>query len=108
MKVANLLQNLPNPSSKEQVLTLVQSAGVVVERIVSHGHTSPADGWYDQDRYEWVMVVCGAARLLFEDGGEVFLAAGDHLIIPAHCRHKVSWTDAGQPTVWLAVFYDAP
>jgi len=31
------------------------------------------------------------------------LGAGDWLHLPAHCRHRVVWTDAAQPTIWLAV-----
>ena len=31
--------------------------------------------------------------------------AGDHVTIPAHTKHKVSWTDPTQETIWLAVFY---
>ena len=33
------------------------------------------------------------------------LKSGDHLHIPAHTRHRVVSTDAGEPTVWLAVDY---
>jgi cupin 2 domain-containing protein len=33
------------------------------------------------------------------------LSPGDHVIIPAHVRHRVEWTDAEHPTVWLAVHY---
>ena len=106
MQVANIFAGLPERLPEEQVLPLVQGAGLVVKRIVSQGHKSPAHGWYDQEQHEWVMVVCGAARLLFADGGEVSLASGDHLTIPAHCRHKVRWTDPDQHTVWLTVFYD--
>ena len=33
-----------------------------IERIVSRGHASPEDFWYDQEENEWVMVVKGTAR----------------------------------------------
>ena len=33
------------------------------------------------------------------------LKPGDYVHIPAHARHRVAWTDAAQPTVWLAVHY---
>jgi cupin 2 domain-containing protein len=33
------------------------------------------------------------------------MAPGDWLAIPAHDRHRVTWTDPGQDTVWLAVHY---
>jgi cupin 2 domain-containing protein len=35
----------------------------------------------------------------------VALQPGDHLIIPAHRRHRVEWTHPDQPTVWLALHY---
>jgi cupin 2 domain-containing protein len=25
--------------------------------------------------------------------------------IPAHRRHRVEWTDPGQPTIWLGLHY---
>ena len=31
------------------------------------------------------------------------LAPGDYVEIPPHVRHRVEWTDADEPTVWLAV-----
>jgi hypothetical protein len=30
---------------------------VRIERIISHGHASPADFWYDQPQHEWVIVL---------------------------------------------------
>ena len=30
------------------------------------------------------------------------LAPGDYVLIPPHVRHRVEWTDADEPTVWLA------
>jgi len=35
------------------------------------------------------------------------LKPGDHVSIPAHCRHRVEWTATGEPTIWLAVHYAA-
>ncbi|TFH84651.1 cupin, partial [Billgrantia azerbaijanica] len=49
----------------------------------------------------------GRAVLAFEQGDDVALAPGDHLTIPAHCRHRVKWTDPQQATLWLAVHYSA-
>ena len=33
------------------------------------------------------------------------LRPGDYLLIPAHCRHRVEWTDPEQKTVWLALHF---
>lgn len=107
IEVINLLRGLPDASGGEVFERLAGDGGVMIERIVSHGQCSPESGWYDQPNHEWVMLLEGAARLAFENGSEVELAPGDALDIPAHCRHRVSWTLPNKPTVWLAVHYPA-
>lgn len=83
------------------------SPGVRIERIVSRGHRSPDDFWYDQDELEWVLLVSGRARLQLEGQTDLIeLTAGDYLEIPAHLKHRLQWTDPNQDTVWLAVFCD--
>jgi cupin 2 domain-containing protein len=91
---------------EERFDTLVESDHVHIERIVSKGHTSPEQGWYDQQRNEFVLVLKGAARLEFEDGRVENMGPGDWLDIPAHAKHRVAWTDESQETVWMAVHYD--
>lgn len=103
---ANLLTDLPEKLQEECFDTLVDAGNVTVERIVSRGHTSPASDWYDQSRHEWVVVLKGKGVVVFEDGEEATLGPGDHLAIPAHCRHRVAWTAPDEDTVWLAVHYD--
>jgi len=76
-----------------------------VERIVSRGHTSPAEGWWDQTQHEWILVLQGSGVLLFADGREITLSPGDYLYIPARDQHKVVATDPDQETIWLAVFW---
>ena len=80
-----------------------------VERIVSHGHVSPEGFWFDQDQQEWAAVLQGEAELEFEDGPNgrresLRLLAGDWVLIPAHARHRVTYTSADPPCVWAAVF----
>ncbi|USH05581.1 cupin domain-containing protein [Grimontia kaedaensis] len=104
-KQGNLLKTLPNARNHEVFEDLIKHPFVRIERIVSRGQTSPETGWYDQEESEWVVVLQGNAELTFENGESVSLEAGDHLNIPAHTRHKVSWTDPERETVWLAVFY---
>lgn len=99
--IFNLLAELPAAGAQEQFDTLCETRGARIERIVSHGHASPPDFWYDQAHDEWVMVLQGEATLGFEGGAGVLLNAGDSLCIPAHCRHRVISTS--QNTVWLAV-----
>lgn len=103
----NLFGDLPTRSENELVATLVTAPGIRIERIVSTGQASPPDFWYDQDWAEWVLVVSGSAAVLFEGDPEPHpMTAGDYLLIPAHRRHRVEWTDAAVPTVWLAVHFD--
>jgi cupin 2 domain-containing protein len=100
----NLFANLPQNVPDELIETLVAARHVRIERIVSTGHTSPAGFWYDQAEHEFVVLLCGAARLRFEDD-EVELMPGAYLTIPAHRKHRVDWTDPTQPTIWLAIHY---
>jgi cupin 2 domain-containing protein len=83
-----------------------RAPGVRIERIVSTGQATPEGQWYDQETDEWVLVVDGAARLRIEgEEADRELAAGDWVLLPAHCRHRVTWTQAEPPTIWLAVHF---
>jgi len=105
--MANLFSDLPDDLSKEVVEILAQGKNVRIERIVSHGESSPKDFWYDQDQAEWIVVLKGEAKLEIDgDNGSIHLKVGDHLLIPAHQRHRVEWTMPNEPTIWLAMFYD--
>ncbi|MBR9789566.1 MAG: cupin domain-containing protein [Vibrionaceae bacterium] len=101
----NLFKDLPNDVSEETFEDLLCHENLRIERIVSHGQNSPEHGWYDQTEHEWVLVLKGAGELTFENGSVKHLEAGDHVNIPAHTKHKVSWTDPNQETIWLAIFY---
>jgi cupin 2 domain-containing protein len=105
MLPANLLHPLPAPQANENTAILARGDGMRIERIVSHGHCSPAGFWYEQEENEWVSVLSGAARLRFADGRTLDMKPGDQVDIPAGQRHRVEWTASDVPTVWLAVFY---
>jgi cupin 2 domain-containing protein len=100
----NLFSDIPESLPDELTTVLHEGHGGRVERIVSLGHRSPDGFWYDQPEEEWVMVLKGAARLEFERGF-VEMREGDWITIPAHRKHRVAWTTADEPTVWLAVFF---
>ncbi|MGF1688158.1 cupin domain-containing protein [Photobacterium japonica] len=105
-KVANVFTMIPDVLPQELMEDIVSGQQMRIERIVSKGHTTPSDEWYDQDEHEWVMVLQGQGRIVFEEGTrEVELGVGDHINIPAHQRHRVSWTTPDTETIWLAVFY---
>lgn len=105
MKAINLFADIPSHLPAEVVQTLVSAPSVRIERIVSHGHVSPPDFWYDQDQNEWVVVLKGSASVRFEGEESIALNPGDSLSIPAHRRHRVEWMTPDEPTVWLAVHY---
>jgi len=103
---SNIFDEIKERATDEQVGTLLESAGVRIERIVSHGHASPSGFWYDQEQNEWVMVLKGSARIFFEaEQQPVEMKAGDFLDIPAHKKHRIEWTTPDEPTIWLAVHY---
>ncbi|HWJ71335.1 MAG TPA: cupin domain-containing protein [Sphingobium sp.] len=104
----NLLAPLPDARGAEVFTALLARPGVRIERIVSQGQVTPPDAPYDQPHDEWVLLLAGAARLWMDGTGEHDLAPGDALLIPAHVRHAVTWTQADPPTVWLAVHLDGP
>tara|TARA_R110002074_G_scaffold251414_2_gene422945 strand:+ start:232 stop:552 length:321 start_codon:yes stop_codon:yes gene_type:complete len=105
MKKENILSNIPNDIPEEIVENLAATNSIRIEKVISKGQSSPDDTWYDQHENEWILVVKGAGALVFENGDEVSLTSGDYLNIPAHKRHRVSWTDPEEETIWLAVFY---
>lgn len=102
----NLFADLPTSLTEEFVNVLAENPQVRIERIVSTGQFTKPGFWYDQDEHEWVVVLKGHARLLFDDEDEpINMLPGDHVLIPAHRRHRVEWTTPDEATVWLAVFY---
>jgi cupin 2 domain-containing protein len=105
MKPGNIFADIPDNPETEIFERLAGGGQASIERIISHGHASPASGWYDQETSEWVIVLRGEARLSFEDQSSVHLREGDYLNIPAHLKHRVDWTAPGRETVWLAVHY---
>ncbi len=96
------------PQAAELIDEIVGGSGLRIQRIVSTGQETPRGKWYDQDRDEFVLLVSGAAGLRIDGENEDrVLRPGDWLILPAHCRHRVTWTQAAPPTIWLTVHYCA-
>lgn len=100
----NLFENITNDLPEELTEVLAESSSVRIERIVSDGQASLDGFWYDQKENEWVLLVAGSAVLEFEDE-TLELGRGDHLLIPAHRRHRVTSTSLTEKTIWIAVFY---
>ena len=104
--VINIFENIPAHIPEELFQEIIKTENLKVERIVSKGHSSPDNGWYDQEENEWVILLKGNASLLFErDDKAVVLSAGDYIHIPSHTKHRLEWTDPELETVWLAIHY---
>ena len=104
--VENIFTDMPDQRKDELIEAILQTPGLRIERIVSHGQSSPEGFWYDQDDSEWVILLTGSAGLRFEGReGVLVLKPGDHIRIDRHQRHRVEWTDPNQETVWIAVHY---
>ena len=96
--------NLPElPLAEELLETLVEHENVRIERIISTGQTT--DGWYDQEEHEYVVLLEGKAQIEYENGETVDLLPGDTLLIPAHDKHRVSYTSTEPACIWLCIFW---
>lgn len=100
----NIFHSIPQSLTDELFETLLDHKTLRIERIVSTGHHNAPDEWYDQDQDEWVLLLQGRARLEFSrPPSSRWLDPGDYLLIPAHVRHRVAFTQQRPATVWLAV-----
>ena len=89
-------------NNKEEVFeSLLELPNIQIEKITSNGQSSST--WYQSEKDEWVVLLEGEGKLLFEDGKELTLKKGEHLHIPKMQRHKVTYT--ASPTIWLAIHF---
>jgi len=103
----NLLAGVPFGAGDEIFTPLLQRPGLRVDRIVSNGQATPPGEWQDNPEGEWVVLLVGSAELHFDGSPAPYvMLPGAWVHIPAHCRHRIEWTDQQQATVWLAIHYD--
>jgi cupin 2 domain-containing protein len=107
MKISNIFDTskVKITSDKEHFEALCKGTHARIERIISRGHTTPDGQWYDQSQDEWVMLLQGKAAITFFDGKQTELTAGDHLLLPAGIKHRVSYTSKDPDCIWLAVHF---
>jgi cupin 2 domain-containing protein len=106
MKAASLLENIPTEIPQEIFQDILKTDSLRIERIISKGHATPKDDWYEQSENEWVLVIQGQAQLRFEKGQQIIqMTPGMYVDIKAGVRHKVQWTNPQVETIWLAIFY---
>ncbi len=91
------------PSDHEVFEQLAAGDEVQVERIVSTGQKSPEGAWFDQELDEWVVLIQGEATLTCSDGSKQNLQRGDSVFLRAHLKHRVEFTSANPPCIWIAV-----
>ena len=103
-KAGSLGRGLPaGQLAAELAESLCQREGLRIERIVSTGQrrltangtirtvTSGCCSW-PAPRASSSMARTGSASL-----------PPEIVLLPAHCRHRVTWTECDPPTVWLAI-----
>jgi cupin 2 domain-containing protein len=106
MKTGNLFSNIPENVPQEIFEPLLEHPHFKLERIISAGQATPPGEWYDSETDEWVILLSGGAKLLYEGEAEAReMRPGDYVLIPAHKRHRVEWTDPDQKTVWLVLHF---
>ncbi|CDN15113.1 hypothetical protein RintRC_1533 [Richelia intracellularis] len=53
----NIFQ-LPSQLPQHELFeTLLTNQDILIERIISTGHTTPPGEWYEQENYEWVILI---------------------------------------------------
>lgn len=104
IKTGNIFSDIPDNLPDELFEVMLDAENLKVERIVSKGHSTEKGKWFDQDRDEWVLLLRGSARILFDNSEKsvIDLKPGDYLQIPMHHRHRVEWTNPDTETIWLA------
>ncbi|MDR1459276.1 MAG: cupin domain-containing protein [Bacteroidales bacterium] len=100
------LANIDFSQNEEIMEILTASKDIRIERIVSFGQTTAINNWYDQNQNEFVIVLQGEARIMFDNGQEKYLSKGDYILIPSHVRHRVDYTSTKPVCIWLAVFFN--
>lgn len=105
MKRENIFESIPEDLPEELFEDILKKDNFKIERIISDGHTSPKEGWYESSQNEWVIVLQGEAVLSFDKSESIRLKVGDYHNIVALTKHKVSYTSKSEKTIWLAIFY---
>ncbi len=103
MQTGNFFNGNFSEISEEFIEILKSDSNTRIERIISNGNISPENFWYDQNEWEWVIVLEGSAKLEFKSK-VLELNRGDWVYIPEHEIHRVIYTSYNPPCVWLAVF----
>ena len=89
MIVSNIYSDIPDDLTHEVFEEILRDGSLKLERIISKGHKTPKDKWYDQDQDEWVILLKGSAGLVIEGEEDRRLAiAGQRDSLLAHVREQ--------------------
>ena len=91
--------------STEVFEMLLQNDKVRIERIVSTGQAAPEGEWQDSEQNEWVILLQGESELIFADGEIIKITKGKYFYIPAHRKHRVTYTSSNPQCIWLAFHF---
>ena len=61
MITSNIYSNIPKELPNELFEKIIYNSSFKLERIISKGHSTAKDQWYDQDKDEWVILLKGSA-----------------------------------------------
>jgi|SRR3990172_9807156 len=102
IKIENIFADAPKNIDGEFVKRVSLSKDITVEGIIS-SESNVRSEIYDQNEWEFVVLLEGYAKLEFEDGNQVEMRKGDYIHIPPHSKHRILKTD--KDTKWLCMFY---
>ena len=105
MPLNNIFSNIPQNLPDEVFSIILQQDNILIERIVSKGHSTPTGKWYDQNQNEWILLLQGQATLRLINEQTINMDQGDYYFIPAHLKHRVEWTAPDCETIWLAIHF---
>jgi cupin 2 domain-containing protein len=63
LPITNIFARIPSDLPEELIEPLINAKGIRIERIVSCGHASSSNFWYDQDQHEWIVLMAGSATV---------------------------------------------
>ncbi len=105
METKNVFKQIPADLTEELFENILGNESFRLERIISKGHATPKDQWYDQKDDEWILLLQGSAGLRIEKQEIITLRQGDYILLPAGLKHRVEWTDHESETIWLALHF---
>ena len=87
----NIFDNIPEKFTEEIIENIFIKQNLVIERIVSNGHSTLANHWYDQLEDEWLILLKGEATILLETNNQLITASNEPAADNAGSRGSETW-----------------